>query len=568
MNRYILLLSALVFSLELSGQNLNPTVQVTNTYEGKQLDMDKQGVRMAVPDSLLKFDWNFNYSVFDNPYKGAYEFSPYVIEMRPSPSPYNGRKLLVKLGAGYSLHPEALVVFNPELKGRWKLSLSDEFKSYFGKYGRMAPISQPSLSDGTYDSYRIGYEDMYEGNDMSNRFGTNLRYDGNRLAMTVAGNFDYIRTKEDIFDGNNAFGGDFSVRLKSTGPSTFSYDVSVNYDGISNRAALDGNKFEYLENNFGGDLALGIRLGVKSSLKVKGSFDYMMFSADYGERNLPFLDVSSYYEFKPGKFSMAAGVRYASTFSDPVRRLFPILNFSYEAIKDALVVFVGVDGSKTINSYASYLYQNHHFDIRFSDKYIDRFSTPVTKPFDAFLGVKGRLMSNLHYDVKAGYNKYIGSILPGFIKENGEIILDFDYLDYNQYYAEVNAAWQSDHFDASVRFRYQKSIPLIDTYAITSPRLTGNFNLTYNLKRRLFVGVNAEWRSLQFLPAVHEGSGNDPFYVLVPGWFDLGASAQFKINRNICVWLNGSNLLNQCVMRNIMYYESGPYFVAGATFSL
>ena len=72
MRRYIFLAAALLAGAAASAQNLNPTVQVTNDYETKPMEVEKNSVRMAVPDSLLKFDWNFNYSVFDNPYRGAY----------------------------------------------------------------------------------------------------------------------------------------------------------------------------------------------------------------------------------------------------------------------------------------------------------------------------------------------------------------------------------------------------------------------------------------------------------------------------------------------------------------
>ena len=67
MRRYIFIASALLACAVASAQNLNPTVQVTNDYEGKLMEVNKQNVAMAIPDSLLKFDWNFNYSVFDNP---------------------------------------------------------------------------------------------------------------------------------------------------------------------------------------------------------------------------------------------------------------------------------------------------------------------------------------------------------------------------------------------------------------------------------------------------------------------------------------------------------------------
>ena len=60
MRRYIFIASALLACAAASAQNLNPTVQVTNDYEGKLMEVNKQNVAMAIPDSLLKFDWNFN----------------------------------------------------------------------------------------------------------------------------------------------------------------------------------------------------------------------------------------------------------------------------------------------------------------------------------------------------------------------------------------------------------------------------------------------------------------------------------------------------------------------------
>ena len=67
----------------LSAQNLNPTVSVTREYQGKLMEVSKPSVKMAVPDSLTEFNLKFDYSVFENPYKGSYEFKPYNMDMRP-----------------------------------------------------------------------------------------------------------------------------------------------------------------------------------------------------------------------------------------------------------------------------------------------------------------------------------------------------------------------------------------------------------------------------------------------------------------------------------------------------
>ena len=51
-----------------SAQNFNPTVEVTNTYQRNPSDVKKPLLEMAVPDSLMRFDLDFDYSVFEKRY--------------------------------------------------------------------------------------------------------------------------------------------------------------------------------------------------------------------------------------------------------------------------------------------------------------------------------------------------------------------------------------------------------------------------------------------------------------------------------------------------------------------
>ena len=69
-----LLFCLLPFPLKTAAQDLNPTVEVSRQYRGSLLDSEKPSVPMAMPDSVLRFDLEFDYSVFDNPFKGSYEF--------------------------------------------------------------------------------------------------------------------------------------------------------------------------------------------------------------------------------------------------------------------------------------------------------------------------------------------------------------------------------------------------------------------------------------------------------------------------------------------------------------
>lgn len=99
---YKILLAAAVASwpLAASAQNLDPTVEVNRSYEGKLIEVNKPMLEMAVPDSVLRFDLEFDYEVFDNPYKGAYEFKPYTMQLQPVGQASQQQRLYMKLGAG------------------------------------------------------------------------------------------------------------------------------------------------------------------------------------------------------------------------------------------------------------------------------------------------------------------------------------------------------------------------------------------------------------------------------------------------------------------------------------
>ena len=115
------------------GQNLNPTVEVTNAYEGGTSSIAKPARAMAVPDSVTRFNLDFDYSVFEKPYQGAYEFTPYYVQLKPTPKPSTTEKFYLRAGAGFTLHPELDLVWTPLQKEKYRLSVYATHQSYFGR---------------------------------------------------------------------------------------------------------------------------------------------------------------------------------------------------------------------------------------------------------------------------------------------------------------------------------------------------------------------------------------------------------------------------------------------------
>ncbi|MCQ2141910.1 MAG: hypothetical protein MJY83_06140, partial [Bacteroidales bacterium] len=181
-------LAALLVATIAGAQNINPTVQVTNTYEGKLMDIQKITPKMAVPDSVLKFDWNFDYSVFENPYKGAYEFSPYLMSFRPEERISGGNSLYLRAGMGYSMHPELTAVWSPRFrKFPVRMTVYDDFSGFAGKHHVLEPVFEDRVLTIQKDTSAFGY-------DLTNRLGAVARYSNSHFATALDFGYDLIAT--------------------------------------------------------------------------------------------------------------------------------------------------------------------------------------------------------------------------------------------------------------------------------------------------------------------------------------------------------------------------------------
>jgi len=236
-------------------------------------------------------------------------------------------------------------------------------------------------------------------------------------------------------------------------------------------------------------------------------------------------------------------------------------------------------GGQHFNTYGSYLKDNHHLSIRSTQYYSSLSGDATVNTFDAGLGISGRIRSVFQYGIEAGFARYFNAPLDGM-----ESLYDYDdnsfhtmeaaipvvpvisMMNYDLLYADFNGAIGSDRLDASAHLRVQKSNLKPDmekgNFAVELPLFSGNADLVYNWNRRVFAGISARWATAR------EGKNyyiafDDKFDCHVPGWVDLGVTAEFRANRRFSIWAEGRNLLNQTVMRNYMIAEKGPYFTAG-----
>ena len=541
--RRIIIVAGLLWSAAAFAQNLNPTVEVTNAYAREASGIEKPSQLLPMPDSLTRFNLDFDYAVNETPYQGAYEFTPYLVQLNPSGRPSTEKSLYLRLGAGYSLHPEFALVWTPVQTRKFRLTFFGDHYSHIGPYHHIALDADAVFSpDG---STRQGLEMRSDAgidallNWRSGVFRTDFQY--NNIVAT------------DISQGNlmnhvvRA-----SARVQNV-PGT----TKVDYE-VGSRAAFIWAPVGLQE----------IHTVTDAGLRARIFRQYFKMGIQAETVTQPGGTVGNFtlalprYTYTGERFSLMAGLKAAFMLrSDknfvPTREghLFPDVQASLVLVRDYLSLYLAVTGGNELMSYDSFLSQNSF--IAGADWYTD----VKIQRVKAALGIRGNFGHRFHYDLKGGYswidNMGLWAFNPGTYNPSvgyaGPIHTAFAALD---------AGWKSRSLDIEAHLKYVYTLntpsPLTPGQVpFIPPVFSGSGKLFWHWGSRLEAGITASGRS-----AMRSQLGQ------LPGYIDLGLQGSFQLSSQIGLWAKAGNLLNQAVQRVPFYAEKGIYFSAGFSLNL
>lgn len=570
------------------GQNFNPTVEVTNTYQGNASEVHKPLLGMNVPDSLLRFDLDFDYEVFEKPYQGAYSFKPYMLNMRPAKDAWRGRQLYLKAGAGYTLHPQFEFVFSPEQSGPFQMSVYASHKSYFGNYHEI----KPELQDGLYRMKKSGGK--FGGYDALTSAGFDGRYNWDRTILSFGIGYYGLAAKDSVMSRSyNAF--DFNARVRSNNDSEsyFLYDIELR--GRVANDGLDYKSFSFPEgvsvdkqneNWVLLDGLVGPVVNNSRSILVGFEAESASYSRFY-DGNVGRVALIPSYRFKSGRWNLNLGVKLEFMFRNDADTLsfgkmgggkgqivYPDAHISFAAGGN-VALYADATGGSRLNTYSSQISENHHLNPSFLVAPVYELITPLVdntvEKVNARIGVRGSAASSFQFDVNGGVGLYGNALMEsGFFNADGDLVPSLTYSDINLIYANVLLGWKSNRVKVDADFRYRGvSFPDKDAMNLgfALPKYSGGLRATYDISSRLYAGVAVEassWREGKCVSAVSEELAK----VRVPGYVDLGVNCGYKFNRKLEFWLESGNLLCQAIQRNPFYAEKGPWVTAGVSLNL
>lgn len=589
MRKIYLVSAAMLMTAAVSfGQNFNPTVEVTNTYQGNASEVHKPLLGMNVPDSLLRFDLDFDYEVFEKPYQGAYSFKPYMLNMRPAKDAWRGRQLYLKAGAGYTLHPQFEFVYSPEQSGPFQMSVYASHKSYFGNYHEI----KPELQDGLYRMKKSGGK--FGGYDALTSAGFDGRYNWDRTILSFGIGYYGLAAKDSVMSRSyNAF--DFNARVRSNNDSEsyFLYDI-----GLRGRVANDGLDYKSFsfpdgvtvdkqnENWVLLDGLVGPVVNNSRSILVGFEAESASYSRFY-DGNIGRVALIPSYRFKSGRWNLNLGVKLEFMFRNDADTLsfgkmgggkgqivYPDAHISF-AVGGNVALYADATGGSRLNTYSSQISENHHLNPSFLVAPVYELITPLVdntvEKVNARIGVRGSAASSFQFDVNGGVGLYGNALMEsGLFTAGGDLVPALAYSDYNLIYANALVGLRTGRVKIDADFRYRGvSFPDNDALNLgfTLPKYSGGVRASYDISSRLYAGINVEaasWRDGKCASVASE----DILDVRVPGYVDLGVNCGYKFNRKWTLWLESGNLLCQTIQRNPLYAEKGLWVTAGVSLNL
>lgn len=573
---------SLAAGVSAAAQNLDPTVVVNRAYEGKLLEVHKPVMEMAVPDTVRQFDLEFDYSVFENPYMGSYDFRPYQLLMKPSAAVRDFNTFWLRAGAGYTLYPELGLVWTPAFDGRFKMNVYADYNAYVGGYRGFRPDSP---GDGVVTLSRWENQNrmstFWNGYRMKSRAGVDGRFDLKNAVVSFDLAYYGIASKDTLKRRSyDSFDMKVNVASRPSGEDYFMYDVTAAY-----RFGEDKLKYKYDDGYVSENMiSVGAMLGPVFAKSHKVLFDVGVdaaFCSGSMRAAATELTFAPHYVFSRGRLNLDLGLRLAKVvtpsgmehYSAKDQIVYPDLNARYALIPDAMSIYGSIGGGNQLHTYSSILEANPFVDADYArglplmDFSIERISF--------LFGVDGRISRRFTYDVHAGYSVIGNGLLDAVFlsADNSEYVPGIGYASYNRFHAGLEWIWRTDDISFDGDVEYSLYSGLDDAYGLFEPApFKGSVSFEYNWNRRVFAGIGCRFASARKGILANEGWRNDNtltrYDARVPGYADLGLYGEYAPSQRLSFWLRGGNLLNMTVQHTPLYAEKGLNFTAGICLKL
>lgn len=280
--------------------------------------------------------------------------------------------------------------------------------------------------------------------------------------------------------------------------------------------------------------------------------------------------------------NLGAGIFYSlgSGNSKNALYVYPQVTASYKVVGDLMVFYAGAEGSLEQNSYQNFVDGNPFLSPTIGDNTTSGFIKPTDKQYDIFAGLKGKLVNNVSYNIKASYLNERNKALyrSNDYNENNFTNATNEYYAFGNSYQVVYDDMKTISFTGSLKASFSDNVTFsvggsfysfkndIQQQAWNLPTVKIDSKLDVNITPKWFAGLQVfyvgERMDLQSNTAIITPSTA----VTLPSYFDANAHLGYKYSDRLTAFLKGNNLGNQNYQKWLNYPVQGLQILVGANY--
>jgi len=304
-----------------------------------------------------------------------------------------------------------------------------------------------------------------------------------------------------------------------------------------------------------------------------GTFDRNYVTNDqlnYGNFQI---GLSSTYQLKQDDLTLDLGVSLYylndKESGDNNFYIYPNITATYSLVNDVLIAYGGIKGGLIQNSYYGFAKENPFVSPTLS-------ITPTDQLYNAYVGLKGKLSSNMSYNVSG---HYLADRNKALFRNNSITLTNEDYTYGNSFgmvYDNVDTFGVAGEINVDVNRNFKLGIKAEyfsystddEVEAWNLPDIKGSLFLDYQINEYWFAGANLFYigeRKDQFF--LNDGiTITSPFTVVLDSYFDANAHIGYHINDQLSVFAKANNIANDAYQKWQNFPVQSIQFLAGATY--
>jgi hypothetical protein len=270
--------------------------------------------------------------------------------------------------------------------------------------------------------------------------------------------------------------------------------------------------------------------------------------------------------------NLGAGIYYAldAENSESDFFIYPRITAQYKLSGDDIIAYAGLEGDLRQNSYYDFVQENFFVSPTLG-------IAPTDQQYNGYLGIKGKLTSNVSYNARASYMSENGKPLfrvneldpqpdNGYTYGNSFSVV-YDDVNTISVFGEINVDITSN-FKFGAKAEYFNYSTDRETEAWNLPNFEATIFADYQITENWFAGANIFFIGERKDAVQNQGTLPiaSPTIVTLDSFIDANAHVGYRFNDRLSVFARANNIANQDYQRWVNFPVQQFQIMAGLTY--